>query len=1479
MGQEESRKEEFRRRIQKVLQEKNIDQNLLSGSFIEELLEDVSVYQQELVSQNQEMRRIQEELYDSKQHYLDLFENAPVGYVLFDEDSVVESANNTFAKFTGLNTRELKGQKISRFIAPDSQNDFYIHIQQLLRTGTSGTVQLNLHSEGMARTVNVESNRLTKDGRFFIRCAVMDITREKVLQSDLAERVKELNSLFQISKLANAKDTPVDDYLRQVVSIAQSAFRFPHQLGVEACVDDLTISTKSFNPKEIRAREAIHIDSMPVGYIAVSCSDEQQCSSELLKEEIDLLATIAIQISLFLTKEDAHAKVMQKEQYYRTILHGLHEDIMIIDRNHVVTDVNNNYLNASGYSRDEVIGRKCFVVSHGLNQPCSEHGETCGLKKVFESGKPCNYMHEHIHTNGDYVFVDIMLSPIFDDNGEVTHVVEAARDVSELLKTQKEIRESEERYRSLFENSHAVMLIVDPKTGGLVDANPAAEKFYGWERAQMRGMNLAEINTLSPKEIEEEMLQAESGQRKHFVFKHRLKSGAVRDVEVFSGPISFHDHTYLYSIVHDVTDRKYYERQVKEQKDFLETLMQTIPNPVFYKSNSGKYIGCNKAFEEFVGFPRSKIIGRTVYDISPNHLAKIYQQHDKQLLKGKVTQSSESVYTRLDGVQRSVMFDKAPLFDTDGNTMGIIGVITDITERKKAEEEILKNAERLKAIVRIFEHKVKSTSELLNFALNEALYLTSSKLGFVYTFNNQSSEFTLTSWAQSRELGVDLSPPRKSFKISDTEFWSPVISERRQLVVNSDVEYSDINIPADWNFLKRFVSIPVVEQDKLTALVCVANKEGLYSEADLNQLKLLMTSVWGMVQRRDDADKISRLSVAVEQSSASIVITDTKGAIEYVNPKFSEITGYSSQEALGQNPRILNSGFHNKNFFKSMWSTILSGNDWKGQLVNRKKNGDLYWESASISPVYSNDHKLINFIAVKEDITDLKRAEESLRESELKLRRMIEKSPDGIMLADENGQVVAWNGAIESVSQIPASVALGRTIWELHEMLPTIGSRNISVSKMRKTAMELINTGQSSDFATSRIHEVEVSLSDQSHYLQLSVFVIPVERGHMLACFVRDITSQKMAELAVKEREERLQAIFDNSIQSFVIFSPTFIVQAFNFIAWERAKHLFGTDFMVGKSIYDIYPGELTNNIRGVAESVLNGETIRLEVPITDSYGNRFWFELHFSPVLDEQKGVNGIFFNSIDITQRKLAEESMARSLEKEKELGELKSRFVSTVSHEFRTPLASIYSNSQLLQRYYEKWDEQKKNLSFKRIYESVNMMTGMLENVSLIGKEQTGRFIFRPETINLHDFAAQMVEESHLTLNAEDRVTLTIDEDFSNVLLDQALLRHILINILSNAIKYSPNSKHVEFSIRKAKRFIELCVKDFGVGIPQKELDKIFDPFYRATNSEDFSGTGLGMTIVKQSVDTHGGSIEVKSVEGQGTEVKVLLPHRTL
>ncbi|MHB1033602.1 MAG: PAS domain S-box protein [Pirellulales bacterium] len=185
-----------------------------------------------------------------------------------------------------------------------------------------------------------------------------------------------------------------------------------------------------------------------------------------------------------------------------------------------------------------------------------------------------------------------------------------------------------------------------------------------------------------------------------------------------------------------------------------------------------------------------------------------------------------------------------------------------------------------------------------------------------------------------------------------------------------------------------------------------------------------------VAQRRAEiaAHKLSR---AVEQSPAIVMITNRLGAIEYVNPKFTRLTGYTTEEVLGQNPRILKSGFTPPETYEQLWATITVGGEWRGEFVNKKKDGDLYWESASISPIFDAEGRITHFVAVKEDITDRKRAEEALRASEALNRGILEAAVDGIVTTDEQGIVHSFNPAAERLFGYAAEEVLGQTVTML----------------------------------------------------------------------------------------------------------------------------------------------------------------------------------------------------------------------------------------------------------------------------------------------------------------------------------------------------------------------------------------------------------------------------------------------------------------
>ena len=241
----------------------------------------------------------------------------------------------------------------------------------------------------------------------------------------------------------------------------------------------------------------------------------------------------------------------------------------------------------------------------------------------------------------------------------------------------------------------------------------------------------------------------------------------------------------------------------------------------------------------------------------------------------------------------------------------------------------------------------------------------------------------------------------------------------------------------------------------------------------------------------------------------------------------------------------------------------------------------------------------------------------------------------------------------------------------------------------------------------------------------------------------------------------------------------------------------------------------------------------------------------------------------------RHQAEERMRQALAKEKEISELKSRFIAIASHEFRTPLATIGSSAALLQRYCRDFMDEKKNKHFQQIKSSINHMTQLLDDVLVIGKADAGKLQFKPVPLDLVEFCSNLVEELQLNAGNQHRIVFSSQGEFANACMAKNLLRQILTNLLSNAIKYSPDGGTVFFELSGHDKIVTFRIQDKGIGIFLEDQKQLFEPFYRAANVENIKGTGLGLSIVKKCVDLHRGEIVVDSQVGIGTTFTVTLP----
>lgn len=247
----------------------------------------------------------------------------------------------------------------------------------------------------------------------------------------------------------------------------------------------------------------------------------------------------------------------------------------------------------------------------------------------------------------------------------------------------------------------------------------------------------------------------------------------------------------------------------------------------------------------------------------------------------------------------------------------------------------------------------------------------------------------------------------------------------------------------------------------------------------------------------------------------------------------------------------------------------------------------------------------------------------------------------------------------------------------------------------------------------------------------------------------------------------------------------------------------------------------------------------------------------------------------AIDITDRKKAEQDTLRALAAERELGELKSRFVALVSHEFRTPLGITMSAVELLRNYFDRLPTEKRAELVDDIYSATLRMSDLMEQVLLLGRVEAGKVAFKPTPVDLVNLANKLIDEGLSASHHRCPVTLTATPDVADAMADETLLRPILSNLLSNAIKYSAEGSPVRLLLTREGNEAVFTVADRGLGIPEADQPRMFEAFHRASNVEHVSGTGLGLLIVRRCVDLHQGRIAFQSTVGEGTTFIVHIP----
>ncbi|HXX64465.1 MAG TPA: PAS domain S-box protein, partial [Bacteroidota bacterium] len=867
-----------------------------------------------------------------------------------------------------------------------------------------------------------------------------------------------------------------------VASSAEEALQAAERVHPDLVLMDITLHGQPDGidcAREIRARFRT-----PVVYLTAH-SDETILARAKATEPFGYLlkpfndAELVPAIEMALHQAEIDRKLRCRERWLSTVLENIADGVLTIDRRGKITLLNPVATRLIGMSEVEALEREYGDVLTSVEDGGgrSLRGRIDGALLGRSLGRAPIHCTFHSR-DGRTTPVECSITSIRDDSGIVTGAAVVMRDETERKRAEEALSASERNYRGIYEQAQEGVFQTT-REGRILSVNPMLARILGCDspaefltsfRGQMQGIYVvpedrAELLRRLTRDgsvagFEVEVTRAD-GQRIWVSLNAHLVRNERPPLEILEGTLV------------DITARKLAEEEIQNLAERLNAVIETVGEGITVSDDQGRFMVYNSQMEAITGYTieeanASGDFSHLLYPDARHHQEALDGM--QELLENGRTREIETTICTRSGERKTLLVSSSLFFHRESRYF--LSAYRDITARKAAEDALAAREAHLRSI-------------LDNFP-------------FMIWLKDLDGRFLDVNKAFAQSAGyADVASVRGK---TDFDLFDRARAERHR---------------ADDRIAKEGGAWPIVEETIMAGGVerCIEK----FGAPIVNSAGCVIGTAgfaWDVSERRKGAEQIRKLSRAVEQSPASIVITDKNGTIEYVNPKFLRLTGYSREEALGKNPRILKSGAIPVTVYENLWNTITAGGEWCGELQNRKKNGEIFWEYASISPIRDDSGAITHYLGVKEDITERKRAQEALRESEQMFQSVAATTLEAIITVDSDGSIVYWNNAASKMFGYSRQEAVGE---DVHRLLSPKEVHEEALQGM----MDFRRTGKG--WAIGRTLEWTGRRKDGDTFpLEVSISSVQFRGQWHAVGIIRDVTDRKEVEAELARRADDL---------------------------------------------------------------------------------------------------------------------------------------------------------------------------------------------------------------------------------------------------------------------------------------------------------------------------------------------------------------------